>query len=72
VLGGLVVGLPQAALIQTQIPQVLDLWIVAFDVPAVLAGYNMAQWSQVGIYAIAAIILLWRPQGLLGEEVSTT
>lgn len=25
-------------------------------------------WSQVGLYAIAAIILLTRPQGLLGDE----
>lgn len=36
-----------------------------------IGTYNLAQWSQVGIYAIAAIILLYRPQGLLGEEVSS-
>lgn len=72
VLGGLVLGMTQAALIQTTIPPVLDLYVVALQMPSVLAGYNMAQWSQVGIYAIAAVILLWRPQGLLGEEVSTS
>lgn len=27
------------------------------------------KWSQIGIYALAAIILLVRPQGLLGREV---
>ena len=26
------------------------------------------QWSQVGIYVLAAIVLLTRPQGLLGDE----
>ncbi|WP_058828097.1 branched-chain amino acid ABC transporter permease [Haloferax sp. Q22] len=28
-------------------------------------------WSQVGLYAIAAIVLLTRPQGLLGDEEVT-
>ncbi|WP_435360738.1 branched-chain amino acid ABC transporter permease [Haloarchaeobius sp. DFWS5] len=32
---------------------------------------NLTPWAQVAIYAIAAIILLWRPQGILGDEVST-
>ncbi|WP_435195328.1 branched-chain amino acid ABC transporter permease [Natronomonas sp. EA1] len=36
-----------------------------------IGTYNLAQWSQVGIYAIAAIILLYRPQGLLGDEVKS-
>ncbi|WP_255150426.1 branched-chain amino acid ABC transporter permease [Halorarius halobius] len=34
-----------------------------------IGAYNLAPWSKVGIYAIAAVILLVRPQGLLGEEV---
>jgi branched-chain amino acid transport system permease protein len=25
-------------------------------------------WSQVGIYVLAAVVLLARPQGLLGSE----
>lgn len=36
-----------------------------------IAGIGFAAWSQVGIYVIAALVLLYRPQGLLGEEVST-
>jgi branched-chain amino acid transport system permease protein len=54
VAAGTILGITQAALIQTQI-----------------GTYNLAPWSQVGIYAIAAIILLVRPEGLLGEEVDT-
>jgi len=30
---------------------------------------GFAAWSRVGIYALAAIVLLVRPQGLLGSEV---
>ena len=66
VLGGLTLGMTQAILIQTGIPEVL----FGIAMPSMLAGYNFAQWSQVGIYAIAAIILLWRPEGLLGREVT--
>lgn len=47
VIGGLLFGLIQAALIQ----------------------FGFSQWSQVGIYAVAAVVLLVRPQGILGEEV---
>ena len=47
VVGGLLFGLIQAALIQ----------------------FGFSQWSQVGIYAVAAVVLLVRPQGILGEEV---
>ena len=36
-----------------------------------IGAYNLAPWSKVGIYVIAAIVLLYRPQGLLGEEVAT-
>jgi len=31
-----------------------------------------AAWSQVGIYALAALVLLVRPQGLLGSEVDVS
>jgi branched-chain amino acid transport system permease protein len=34
---------------------------------ATLVAYFPA-WSQVGLYAIAAVVLLARPQGLLGDE----
>lgn len=37
-----------------------------------IGTYNLAQWSQVGIYVVAALILLYRPAGLLGEEVAGT
>lgn len=47
VLGGLLIGLTQASLVQ----------------------FGFPEWSQVGIYALAAIVLLVRPQGLLGKEV---
>nr|WP_305794342.1 branched-chain amino acid ABC transporter permease [Halomarina rubra] len=35
-----------------------------------LIQFGFSEWSQVGIYAFAAIVLLVRPQGLLGEEVA--
>lgn len=54
VVGGLLLGLTQATLIQTSI-----------------GNYNLAPWSMVGIYVLAAVVLLYRPQGLLGEEVAT-
>ncbi|ELZ26653.1 branched-chain amino acid ABC transporter permease [Halogeometricum pallidum JCM 14848] len=56
VVGGLVIGLTQAALI---------------GLPALTIGsftLNFSPWAQVGLYAIAAIILLVRPQGILGDE----
>lgn len=65
VLGGLTLGMTQAFLIQTSFPEV----VMGFALPAFIAGYNLAPWSKVGIYVIAAAILLWRPQGLLGREV---
>ena len=56
VVGGLVIGLTQATLI---------------GLPAVTIGsftLNFSPWAQVGLYAIAAVILLVRPQGILGDE----
>ena len=56
VAGGLLIGLVQATLI---------------GLPSVTLGaftLNFAPWSQVGLYAIAALVLLLRPQGLLGSE----
>ncbi|MUV57565.1 amino acid/amide ABC transporter membrane protein 1, HAAT family [Halogeometricum rufum] len=56
VVGGLIIGLVQATLIG--LPSVT---IASFTL-------NFSPWSQVGLYAIAAIILLVRPQGILGDE----
>jgi branched-chain amino acid transport system permease protein len=56
VVGGLIIGLVQAALIG--LPSVT---IASFTL-------NFSPWSQVGLYAIAAVILLVRPQGILGDE----
>jgi branched-chain amino acid transport system permease protein len=56
VVGGLIIGLVQAALIG--LPSVT---IASFTI-------NFSPWSQVGLYAIAAVILLVRPQGILGDE----
>jgi branched-chain amino acid transport system permease protein len=56
VLGGLLIGLVQATLI---------------GLPSITLGsftLNFDPWSQVGLYAIAALVLLVRPQGLLGSE----
>ena len=41
--------------------------ILIGEVLAVLVAVA-PQWSQVGIYVLAAIVLLTRPQGLLGDE----
>ena len=38
-------------------------------VQVVLIQTGFASWSRVGIYALAAVVLLVRPQGLLGSEV---
>ncbi|SFR46994.1 branched-chain amino acid ABC transporter permease [Halogeometricum limi] len=56
VVGGLIIGLTQATLIG--LPSVT---IASFTL-------NFSPWSQVGLYAIAAIILLVRPQGIFGNE----
>ena len=39
-------------------------------IQAGLIQFGFSQWSQVGIYALAAVVLLVRPQGLLGDEVA--
>jgi branched-chain amino acid transport system permease protein len=58
VVGGLLLGITESFLIQ---------WSLV--IPSLGIDYGFAPWSQVGIYAIAAIILLVRPQGLFGSEV---
>ncbi|ESS12972.1 MAG: amino acid/amide ABC transporter membrane protein 1, HAAT family [uncultured archaeon A07HR60] len=49
---------------------VAGLMLGILQVTLIQTGY--AAWSQVGIYALAAVILLLRPQGLLGSEVDVT
>jgi branched-chain amino acid transport system permease protein len=49
---------------------VAGLMLGTLQVLLIQTGY--AAWSQVGIYALAAIILLVRPQGLLGSEVDVS
>ncbi|PSQ21045.1 branched-chain amino acid ABC transporter permease [Halobacteriales archaeon QS_8_65_32] len=61
VLGGLILGITESFLIQ---------WSLV--IPSLGIDYGFAPWSQVGIYAIAAVILLVRPQGLLGSEVDVS
>lgn len=39
-------------------------------IQAGLIQFGFSEWSQVGIYAVAAVVLLVRPQGILGEEVA--
>ena len=39
-----------------------------FQVTLIQTGYS--EWEQVGIFALAAVVLLVRPQGLLGSEVN--
>lgn len=46
---------------------VAGLMLGILQVTLIQTGY--AAWSQVGIYVLAAAILLLRPQGLLGSEV---
>ena len=58
VLGGLILGFTEAF---------FTLWTIS--IPALDIGYSLSQWAPVAIYAIAAVILLLRPQGLLGREV---
>jgi branched-chain amino acid transport system permease protein len=59
VLGGVLIGVVFAALVT------LD--------PVTVFGFTIrwAPWAQVGIYALAAVVLLARPQGLLGNEEVT-
>jgi len=60
VLGGTLIGMVQVTLISLG-----SVGLGGFEV-------NFTPWAQVGIYVLAVIILLTRPQGLLGsEEVST-
>ena len=60
VLGGVLLGLTQVSLIS----------IGSFGLGGITI--NLAPWSQVGIYVLAVIVLLTRPQGLMGsEEVGT-
>jgi len=66
ILGGTLIGLVQVTLI--------TLGSVTFLVRQVdfLFQFNFTPWAQVGIYVLAVVVLLTRPQGLLGsEEVST-
>jgi branched-chain amino acid transport system permease protein len=41
---------------------------VLFGITQAVLVATYSAWAQVGLYAIAAIVLLVRPQGLLGEE----
>jgi branched-chain amino acid transport system permease protein len=58
VLGGLLLGFTEAF---------FALW--SLSIPALGISYGLSQWSSVAIYALAAVVLLLRPQGLLGREV---
>lgn len=60
VLGGVLIGMVQATLIS-----IGDIALGGFVL-------NVSPWAQVGIYVLAVVILLTRPEGLLGsEEVSS-
>jgi len=60
VLGGVLLGLTQVSLIS----------IGSFGIGGITI--NLSPWSTVGIYVLAVIVLLTRPQGLMGsEEVGT-
>ncbi len=58
VLGGLILGFTEAFFV---------LW--SLSIPSRGIEYGLSQWAPVAIYVIAAVILLVRPQGLLGREV---
>lgn len=58
VVGGLLFGLTEAFFI---------LWTIS--IPVLDISFGLSAWSSVAVYALAAIILLVRPQGLLGREV---
>jgi len=56
VLGGTLIGMVQVALISLGSVSLLGITV------------NWTPWAQVGIYVLAVVVLLTRPQGLLGEE----
>ncbi|WP_123533123.1 branched-chain amino acid ABC transporter permease [Halosimplex salinum] len=59
VLGGTLIGMVQVTLISLGTVSLGSLSI------------NFTPWAQVGIYALAVVVLLTRPQGLLGSEEVT-
>ena len=61
VVGGVLVGMVYAILVGAPLA----------SIPVIGGAISWSAWSQVGIYALAALILLLRPEGLFGsEEVS--
>jgi branched-chain amino acid transport system permease protein len=60
VVGGVLIGMVFSILVGAPLPQVT------------IAGTEIvwSSWAQVGIYALAAVVLLTRPEGLFGEEVT--
>jgi branched-chain amino acid transport system permease protein len=60
VVGGILIGMVFSFLVGAPLPQVT------------VAGTEIvwSSWAQVGIYALAAVVLLTRPEGLFGEEVT--
>jgi branched-chain amino acid transport system permease protein len=60
VVGGVLIGMVFSILVGAPLPQVT------------VAGTEIvwSSWAQVGIYALAAVVLLTRPEGLFGEEVT--
>lgn len=63
VAGGLLLGFVESTLIA--LPSVSLGFLPIID----SFTLNFAPWSQVGMYALAAVVLLVRPQGLFGKEV---
>lgn len=61
VVGGILVGMVYATLVGAPLGAI----------PVIGGALSWSAWSQVGIYALAAVVLLLRPEGLFGsEEVS--
>jgi branched-chain amino acid transport system permease protein len=60
VVGGILIGMVFAFLVGAPLPQV-----TLFGTDIVWSA-----WAQVGIYALAAVVLLTRPEGLFGQEVT--
>ncbi|QLG60543.1 branched-chain amino acid ABC transporter permease [Halorarum salinum] len=61
VVGGAAVGMVYAILVGAPLA----------SIPVIGGALSWSAWSQVGIYALAAVVLLLRPEGLFGsEEVS--
>ena len=56
VLGGVLIGMVQVSLIMLGSVSLLGITI------------NWSPWAQVGVYVLAVVVLLTRPQGLLGTE----